>query len=85
MCSRVRVRFRPAALLLRLLAVVEERGLVEGDAAAGGARGEEALRLLVVRAGHGQALRLVHPDGDFCGEGSGRRRLIFLFFIFPPV
>lgn len=51
--------------------MVEERGLVEGDAAAGGARGEEALRLLVVRTGHGQAFRLVHPDGDFCREETG--------------
>lgn len=48
--------------------MVEERRLVEGDAAAGGAGGEEALGLLVVRTGHGQAFRLVHPDGDFCRE-----------------
>lgn len=48
--------------------MVEERRLVEGDAAAGGARGEEALRLLVVGTGHGQTFRLVHPDGNFCRE-----------------
>lgn len=46
----------PAALLLGLLAMIEERCLIEGDTAACGARGEEALSLLVVRAGHRQAL-----------------------------
>ena len=55
----------PAALLLGLLAVIEEGSLIEGDTTAGGARGEEALSLLVVRAGHRQALWLIHPDGDF--------------------
>lgn len=42
----------PAALLLGLLAMVEQRSLIERDTAACGARGQEALRLLVVRAGH---------------------------------
>lgn len=42
----------PAALLQGLLAMIEERSLIEGDTTAHGARGEEALSLLVVRAGH---------------------------------
>lgn len=42
----------PAALLRGLLAMIEERSLIEGDTTAHGARGEEALSLLVVRAGH---------------------------------
>lgn len=45
--------------------MIEEGSLIEGDTTAGGARGEEALSLLVVRAGHRQALWLIHPDGDF--------------------
>jgi len=53
--------------------VIEERGLVEGDAAAHGARGEEALRLLVVGAGHRQAVGLVHPDGDFYRRPERRK------------
>lgn len=55
----------PAALLLGLFAMIEERSLIEGDTPAHGARREEALSLLVVRAGHWQALWLIHPDGDF--------------------
>lgn len=55
----------PAALLRGLLAMIEERSLIEGDTTTCGARGEEALSLLVVRAGHWQALWLIHPDGDF--------------------
>lgn len=64
--------------------MVEERGLVEGDAAAGGASGEEALRLLVVRAGHGQAFRLVHPDGDFCREETEDAVVLFSCVYFLP-
>lgn len=45
--------------------MIEERSLIEGDTPAHGARREEALSLLVVRAGHWQALWLIHPDGDF--------------------
>lgn len=50
--------------------MIKERRLVEGDAAAGGARGQEALRLLVMRADHGQAVGLVHLDGDLYTEGK---------------
>lgn len=62
--------------------MVEERGLVEGDAAAHGARGEEALRLLVVTAGHRQAVGLIDPDGDLCQSagGEGRQRRFWLLF-----
>lgn len=59
------VAVSPAALFLGLLAVIKKRSLVEGDTAAGGTRREEALSLLVMRAGHRQALWLIHPDGDF--------------------
>lgn len=54
--------------------MIEECSLIEGDTAAGGARGEEALCLLIVRAGHWQAVCLIHPDGDFYPEKQGREK-----------
>lgn len=41
----------PAALVLGLPALLKQGGLVEGDPAAGGAGGQEVLRLLVLALG----------------------------------
>lgn len=65
-------RASPPPLLLGLLALVEERSLVEGDAAGGGgAGGEEPLALRIPVAGGRQAVGVLHFDGDICGEGEG--------------
>lgn len=63
--SEYELAFWPAALLLGFLAMIEERGLIEGDTTACGACREEALCLLVMRAGHWKTVWLIHPDGDF--------------------
>lgn len=52
--------------------MIKERRLIERDTAAGGACGQEALRLLIMRANHGQALRLIHLDGDLYSNTEGR-------------
>lgn len=52
MCIFVWYGALPAALLLSFLAVVKQCSLIERDTSACGARGEEALCLLIMRAGH---------------------------------